>query len=243
MNPEEEKSEKKPREKYSLEGIIERMAYGETHAGKVAHRLGLLPAVDKNGHSECPFAETLYAQKEEAACGLSYTIEHVASYLPVVDEELARSEKELREIRSRIGDLHHDEPKNELGRAARDKARWCKEVRFRREQLIDLLRRMKDTQKRSEAKKWPLGKPRKPVAALPGLNAGMLGLPGANPPVQPIVKERVTPLSPPPSMTPPMPPSGTSPGPPDVRLTAASMPPAFAPAMSGLFSLGPLSLK
>ena len=64
-----------------------------------------LPRVDDMGSSECPFAEDLYAQKEELEAALGQDVAMLHGYLAALQDEVARCEKNLERIRTDAGSL------------------------------------------------------------------------------------------------------------------------------------------
>ena len=57
-----------------------------------------LPYVDENGSSECPWAEDLYAQKEELEAELTFEVEKLRYYMPELEKRVSRCEKNLQRI-------------------------------------------------------------------------------------------------------------------------------------------------
>ncbi len=70
------------RETYTEDGMLSCLDYGYTQVGRLKGKLEILPRVDENGHSECPFAETLYAEKEEEEKGFCTRLQAGWARLP-----------------------------------------------------------------------------------------------------------------------------------------------------------------
>ena len=64
-------------------------------AKRLGRALEVLPRVDEDGHSECPFAEQLYRQKEEAAHEARAATAPVKHALQVVQKEHTRCRRAL----------------------------------------------------------------------------------------------------------------------------------------------------
>ena len=65
-----------------------------------------LPAVEDDGYSECPFAEELYANKEEAQTKLAECLVSLRAMLNAIDQELTRCNGNQARISSDLGRLH-----------------------------------------------------------------------------------------------------------------------------------------
>lgn len=124
-------------------------------------KLSTLPTVDEEATSECPFAEDLYAKMEEAAENLSQAIELLQLFIPLLDREVARCQKNLDHIRSGAGRLVTPEAKRLFQAAHRLQMQEylkavenCKTAEF-------LLERAALVLKRAKSKKFPGGKPQR----------------------------------------------------------------------------------
>lgn len=68
--------------------------------------MDVLPAVDKQGRSDCPFASQLYRAMDKAAERVASLLVRVRTILARSDEEVARCEHRLEYIRQHANDLH-----------------------------------------------------------------------------------------------------------------------------------------
>ncbi len=66
--------------------------------GQLESILQSLPRVEANGRSECPFAEDLYAQKEELETQVSRAVAMLQGYLSALEKEVERCERNLDQI-------------------------------------------------------------------------------------------------------------------------------------------------
>lgn len=77
-----------------------------------------LPAVDENGSSACDFAEDLYAQKEELEQEVSAGFARLSGYLPLLEKEVQRCQKNLERIEADSQRLNRDEARDSYAQAA-----------------------------------------------------------------------------------------------------------------------------
>ena len=67
---------------------------------KVHETAARLPRVDSKGYSECPFAERLYAEKEELLQEFELSRNQIPDYLNLIDQEIARFQRNLNQLPS-----------------------------------------------------------------------------------------------------------------------------------------------
>ena len=122
-----------------------------------------LPIVDEEGFSECPFAEKLYAYKEEAVELVKEECKDLEPYLEIVKEEIERCQKNLEQIQKDEGKLELNETKEQY-EWAREKQQYELDqyIGFKKA-LIDLLTRKEELLKmaKEERHTWPLEAPTK----------------------------------------------------------------------------------
>ena len=186
-------------------------------------KIEVLPKVDKYGNSECPFAERVYAQKEEAEKKLVEelgTLEECAALIP---KELARCRRNSKRIFGAAKSLNLQEPRSQFLVAETVEDARYKEVTRYHEEVQLMIKKVKETLKKSQAKKFP-GKIPQNLPAFPGRSS-----------------------LPPPFAGVATPGSSCIPGP--ANSTSAGTTPDPAPAVSigkeldGLISLGPIGRK
>jgi hypothetical protein len=127
-----------------------------------------LPKVDEKGYSECPFAEELYAYKEQAERVVVRESKKLQPYLELVKQERERCRKNLNRLRVDMNSLNLDEAKKKYEIAKHSLKRKYNKAVYQRTLLIDLIKRTDELLKVSRAKKWPLGKPQREESFDPG---------------------------------------------------------------------------
>jgi hypothetical protein len=126
----------------------------EEHDSKVER----LPAVDPDGRSECPFAEGLYAEKEELTERVEKESKKIRPYLEIVDREVERCVANLGRINSDGNSLSLDVAREKYGQAKRaQEAEYEKAIQQRRA-LIGLMAWAAKAIAEARSKVFPGGK-------------------------------------------------------------------------------------
>ena len=195
------------RERYNKEKAWELWSVGNAAVSKLQNCLSMLPKVNEDGTSECPFAETLYAEKEEAEQTLRSTVNLVRSYVPVIEEALVAAQSDLGQIQDKIGGLSGEEVKEELKDAEREARRLVNEILKDQRWFSDLLSSIQHALGEARAKRFPARAPKKSSVSAPPLamRQALPPPPLPPPPAAPLAAHR-TPLLPAPSMALQMPP-------------------------------------
>ncbi|GMW03605.1 MAG: hypothetical protein AMXMBFR84_47390 [Candidatus Hydrogenedentota bacterium] len=127
-------------------------------AAHLRDAVAALPRVYQERHSECFFAEALYARKEEAEQQAQSELLQFQECLAFIWSEQARLSRRVRDVDRAAETLHHDAPKNLL-REGEDSIlediRWLGERQVVAAQVIDAL---KAALAESVAKQLPLGR-------------------------------------------------------------------------------------
>jgi len=124
-------------------------------------KLSTLPRVDEEGTSECPFAEDLYAQKEEAEENLSRLLPILQEFISLLDREVSRCQHNLDRIRSGADNLANPEAKRRFQAAEwAQKQEYLRAVEDRRTADY-LLEKAAVVLKRAQSKKFPGRKPQR----------------------------------------------------------------------------------
>jgi len=122
-------------------------------------KLSTLPTIDDKGGSECPFAEDLYAQAEEAEENLTRLLPILQGFISALDHEVSRCKNNLDLIRSGASNLANPEAKRRMEAAERtQKQEYLKAVENRKTADY-LLKRANVVLKRAKSKKYPGRKP------------------------------------------------------------------------------------
>lgn len=120
----------------------------------------ILPRVDEQGRSDCPFAERLYANKEEAEQELIKRIEELRELESIIAQEMARSQQNASLISSDAGRLHSERPREQYEQARRGAEAEYHRLAEKRESVLARIAELEEALRRSQTKKWPLGEPK-----------------------------------------------------------------------------------
>ena len=122
-----------------------------------------LPIVDKDGSSECPFAEELYAQKEEAEQKVIERLEHQRTVcLPAIETALAWRKGQLDSVLADGARLLTAGPQDGYHQAEGEAERELATLRRAKQETLELITRAEQALQRSMQKKFPGRAPRRP---------------------------------------------------------------------------------
>ena len=141
----------------------------------LATKINVLPTVDEEGNSECPFAEDLYAAKEEAVTKVSEELNKASHYIGLLDQEVARLHGNLARISADASSLNSAEAKERYLYAKRSLEQHIEKNLKQREELMDLISKAEKLLGLARSKKFPGKEPRKKFHAPPALGAGPIG--------------------------------------------------------------------
>ena len=158
----------------SLDQLQSVMASTEKSLDDLNHKNRILPKVEKDGSSECPFAEDLYADKEEAAQKLTKRLQELRSFLPQIDEKIARFKSNLNRIDNDGKAISYDKAKDEYHSAKRAQESKYNKALQQKKDVLELLKKGKEMLKKANAKKYPGKKPKKAFRPPPILPKGVL---------------------------------------------------------------------
>lgn len=136
-----------------------------------------LPHVDNQARSECPFAEELYAQKEELERQVTEDVGRLLGYMRAIDHDIARCRNNLARIRADSAKLNRDEVRDCFSAAEEAAQRKCREALQDKDAISIVLARAEAVLKVSRTRKFPGREPQRqfpfpgpdtPVPALPG---------------------------------------------------------------------------
>jgi len=187
---------------------------------ELAEAVAVLPRVDKDGSSECPFAEQLYRQKEEAHLEAQGELNDLEELLRAVDQEIGRCRKNLVRLGQGEGNIKSPETRNRYSGATAAQGTQYKKALEQRKRVLDLIEALKALLRESAQERYPGMDPENPPDIEPELPVPL-------PPsvVPPRHQAPRPPLAPPPvSSPPPM-------APPSPALPAPPVPPPGLPGM------------
>jgi hypothetical protein len=171
-NENSDKSRPKGQDELSLKDIDSYIHYMHGLLDELETKFKILPKVDQEGNSECPFAEDLYAEKEEFLEKVEKESRKIQGYLRLVEQEIARCRGNLGKIRSDARSLHLDEAKEKYDAAKRAQETQYKKAIQQRTALMDLTSRTAKVLALARSKTFPGRKPQKgfrpPAGALGG---------------------------------------------------------------------------
>jgi len=156
------KREKQP-SYMNLEGLYDFIDHMEALLDKLTSKANQLPKVDEKGNSECPFAEELYADKEEALTEVAKESKKLEQYLDRVKWEIKRCRKNLEQIRFDRTNLTLDEARKQYDAAKETQQRELNKFIHLKKRLNDLKTRKNMLLKTAQDKRhtWPIGKPKR----------------------------------------------------------------------------------
>ena len=134
---------------------------------KLENSLGL-PDVDEDGHSECPFAEHIYAEKEEAEEVVTRLLENFHGYLQVIEKRLKECEINLRQIRADSTQLNSAEAREHYSAAEIAEIIENSVYMRQKRQVEDIIPRMEKALAEAAKKQYPGKKPEKSEGFLSG---------------------------------------------------------------------------
>ena len=218
MNRKENESEQREKAYNNLNRISEE---AEKCMKELESRTSYLPIVEQDGSSECPFAEDLYAQKEEAEDKFRDLLSDLNGQIPLLTDDIVRHRRNLKQISSDKEKLTTPQPKGSYSSAEQQLQSDLHRALRIQSRVGDILKRAKLALEIAESKKFPGRKPQRKGFS-----------PGASAPASPIPLREPVAVMPPPVMFP----GGVLPAGPVV----SSPGPALGGPTGGLLSSGPL---
>lgn len=128
---------------------------------ELTSKVRVLPKVDQEGNSECPFAEELYAQKDECMEKVERESHKLQHYLVLVEEEIARCRANLERISADASSLTLKEPKERYAVAKRSQESQYNSAVRQRKALLDLIFKTEEVLALARSKSFPGRKPPK----------------------------------------------------------------------------------
>ena len=218
MNYKENESEQREKAFNNLNRISEQ---ADRAIKELQSKASSLPIVEEDGSSECPFAEDLYAQKEEAEDKLRDLLSDLNGQIPLLTDDIARHRRNLKQISADKEKLTTPQPKGSYS-SAEQQLQSDLHVALRiQERFRDILKRAKLALEIAATQTFPGRKPQRKGFS-----------PGASAPASPVPLRGPVTVMPPPVTFPggglPAGPIVSSPG------------PALGGPTGGLLSSGPL---
>jgi len=133
-----------------------------------------LPKVDKDGQSECPFAENLFAEKDEHVETAVRNLKEMRGYLAQLEKLIERHHHNLDQIRSDSSALQQNSIKEDYAFAEFSQEFYYKRDLQRRKMLQHLITWTEKVLTLAKAKKFPGKKPKKSFRLPPPLPGSMV---------------------------------------------------------------------
>lgn len=121
-----------------------------------------LPRMDEDGGSDCPFAEELYAKKEEVEEKLAAAVQALESCLPLLDREISRCRSNLAIISSDRQKLNSQEAGNGYSAAEGEVTKQLRKAVGDRKSVVNALKRARTALEIAKSQKFPGRKPQRP---------------------------------------------------------------------------------
>jgi hypothetical protein len=155
-----------------LKEIKTYMEFFEKSIKELQEATKILPKVDKNGGSECPFAESLYAKKDEAEEKVIEKMKKASRYLDLLKEEIAMWRRNFTEIEIDADALNLPQAREEYNRAKKSTNIQIERNVKLQEELLDLISQAEEHIQLAQKKEWPLGKPKEGFGQTSTLGGG-----------------------------------------------------------------------
>ena len=187
INQKERSANWKPREKtLHVKDLKSAMAALEGDLEHLRQKFKVLPKVEEDGSSECPFAEDLYAAKEEAVAKVTDRLQKMRGYLPLIEREISRCTKNRNTLNSDRQKLHDENAREQYQFALHAQQYQYQKAVDQKKALLELIRRAEQLLKHANAKQYQGKKPEKrfrpPLAANGPLNSTAMVAPDSGPP-------------------------------------------------------------
>ena len=122
---------------------------------KLKRAMELLPKVADDGDSECPFAEQLYAEKEEALEKANASLKQLDEYRQWVEDEIGKCKNDLTVITAHQEQLHKDQPRRHYSEAEAKVAATLKHLAKVKEEIAELFEQMQESIQQASQKQYP----------------------------------------------------------------------------------------
>ena len=163
------------------EDIQGSLATAAASISKLRAAVQVLPEVNGEGHSECPFAQELYAEKERREAEVQAKVGLLHEHRWVVRAEIGRCERNLGTISGHASQLNSDGPRSHYAQAESQLETQLERWRQMLDRIEELIRDAEAALSEASAKPFPGGTsdvpapPLTPPTSVPSIPA----IPGA----------------------------------------------------------------
>ena len=127
----------------------------------LSQKTRVLPKVDKNGFSECPFAEDLYAEQEKALAHAIACLNNLRGYTPLIEEKINQWRHNLHRLRADGLNIKGAEARQEYRGAMFGATHQYQTAVQEKKELLELISLAGNTIAEARTKKYPGKKPEK----------------------------------------------------------------------------------
>jgi hypothetical protein len=139
----------------------------------LSQKTSQLPKVDDKGNSECPYAEDLYAEQEEAITKVAEELKRLRRYQEIVDQLVAKHRRNLDLIRTDASSLHLDRAKEQYSSAELSQEHNYRQAVRCQKELLEIISWAENAIALARGKKFPGGKPEKKFRPPSGFASGL----------------------------------------------------------------------
>ena len=153
--PEVSSSSEPVEEEIDISRISSTVQHAEGRVNKLIQTIMLLPKIDKEGSSECPFAEELYAKKEEEKKVVLGELNNLISCQKHVTEAIGQCNKNRSVIETGQQGLHGDKAKGKYSEAEQQLDAENRRLHQLRRQIDQVIEAARNALRLADLKKWP----------------------------------------------------------------------------------------
>lgn len=131
-------------------------------AAELRRDCDMLPTIDADGGSDCPFAEDLFYQKEKTAQFVRDDLRLLKGFLQSAGGHLETCKAKLADLERQRADLHHQSPQDCILRAETELRTQMRRHEQARRDLLEVIAEVEATLGESDACRFPGREPRGP---------------------------------------------------------------------------------
>jgi hypothetical protein len=180
-----------------VEDVSSFMSYLAGLLETLAVKINVLPTVDEEGNSECPFAEDLYDAKEETEEKVNEELGKASHYISLLGQEITRLQGNHARISADAGSLNSAEAKERYLSAKEGLEQHIEKNLKKRNELMDLISKAENLLEKARSKKFP-GKAARarsrvsPARSTGSIGSGATGMQGKPSPTPPSLRPPLT---------------------------------------------------
>lgn len=129
----------------------------ENSIGELREKMRIMPTIDKDGNSECPFAGNLYNAMLAVANRLRAQQKYLRENESIVREEQIRRKNQLSIIKTNMRSLHADGPKQSFQHSLMEQQQRCHEIEDLQARIRSAIERAENVLRESNQCRVPAG--------------------------------------------------------------------------------------